>query len=363
MAAIKQSELWIGGEHLAPSSGMYFDDLNPDDNSVYARVASATAEDMDKAVRVAQQAFLDNRHWLAADRERWLSNAAALVERDRQEYLDILIDEVGSPRFKAEFEVGYCISALRAAAGVPRNLKGEVIPSDMPGTFSMAVREPVGVVAGISPFNVPLLKVTKQGAMPIATGNATVHLPSEFASQVALRFARTLHEGGVPAGLFNVVTGNPFAIGDVLTTHPLVRSISFCGSPRIGKHVAELAARDLKPVTLELGGKSPLIVLDDADIDEAVQAAHLSIFFFQGQACMGASRIFVQRGIAEEFTRKSVSYTHLQAHETVLDLVCRLLLEKKKTKQSKVIRSRIIIRPNTSLRLNISTAHNEHCTI
>lgn len=307
MAAIKQSELWIGGEHLAPSSGMYFDDLNPDDNSVYARVASATAEDMDKAVRVAQQAFLDNRHWLAADRERWLSNAAALVERDRQEYLDILIDEVGSPRFKAEFEVGYCISALRAAAGVPRNLKGEVIPSDMPGTFSMAVREPVGVVAGISPFNVPLLKVTKQGAMPIATGNATVHLPSEFASQVALRFARTLHEAGVPAGLFNVVTGNPFAIGDVLTTHPLVRSISFCGSPRIGKHVAELAARDLKPVTLELGGKSPLIVLDDADIDEAVQAAHLSIFFFQGQACMGASRIFVQRGIAEEFTRKFIA--------------------------------------------------------
>ncbi len=304
MSKIRQTELWIGGEHVPPSSGKYFDDLNPDDDTVYSRVASGTAEDMDKAVRTAFAAFKSNQHWLAADRERWLSKAAELVERDRQDYIDILVDEVGSPLFKAQFEVNYCISGLRAAAGVPRTLKGEVIPSDMPATFSMAVREPVGVVAGISPFNVPLLKVTKQGAMPIATGNATVHLPSEFASQVALRFARTLHEAGVPAGLFNVVTGNPFDIGDVLTTHPLVHSISFCGSPRIGKHVAELAAKNLKPVTLELGGKSPLIVLADADIDEAVQAAHLSIFFFQGQACMGASRIFLHRAIADEFTEK-----------------------------------------------------------
>lgn len=304
MTVIKQTELWIGGEHVPPSSGEYFDDLNPDDNSLYARVASATPADMDKAVRTALDAFKRNRGRLAAEREAWLSKAAELVERDRQEYIDILVDEVGSPLFKAEFEVNYCISALRAAAGVPRTLKGEVIPSDMPGAFSMAIREPVGVVAGISPFNVPLLKVTKQGAMPIATGNATVHLPSEFASQVALRFAQTLHEAGVPGGLFNVVTGDPFKIGDVLTSHPLVNSITFCGSPRIGKHVAELAAKDLKPITLELGGKSPLIVLADADIDEAVQAAHLSIFFFQGQACMGASRIFLQREIADEFTEK-----------------------------------------------------------
>ena len=300
------SPLWIGGQHVAPASGRSFDDLNPHDDSLYSRVAEASAAEMDQAVRVADEAFHANQHWLAADRERWLCRAAELVERDRQDYIDILIDEVGSPLFKAQFEVGYCIAGLRAAAGVPRMLRGEVIPSDMPGTFSMAVREPVGVIAGISPFNVPLLKVTKQGAMPIATGNATVHLSSEFAPQVALRFARTLDEAGVPAGLFNVVTGNPFEIGDVLTTHPLVQGISFCGSPRIGRHVAQLAARDLKPVTLELGGKSPLVVLADADLDAAVQAAHASIFFFQGQACMGASRIYVQRSVAERFTQKFV---------------------------------------------------------
>ncbi len=307
MSTVKQSELWIGGEHVAPSSGKYFDDLNPLDDSLYSRVAEATAADMDKAVQVAHEAFLANKHLLARDREVWFMKAASLVERDFQDYIDILIDEVGSPVGKAEFEVAYCISALRAAAGVPRNLRGDVVPSDYPGVFSMAIREPVGVVAAISPFNVPLLKVSKQGGMPLACGNAVVLMPSEFSAQVSLRFAQTLHEAGVPAGLFNVVTGNPFEIGDVLTTHKKVNSITFCGSPRVGTHVAELAAKDLKPITLELGGKSPLIVLDDADLDEAVQAAALGTFFFQGQACMASSRIYLQRGIADEFTQQFVA--------------------------------------------------------
>ncbi|MCZ6830881.1 MAG: aldehyde dehydrogenase family protein [Gammaproteobacteria bacterium] len=307
MSDVKQSELWIGGEHVAPASGKYFDDLNPLDDSLYSRVAEATAADMNKAVEVAHEAFLANKHLLARDREVWFMNAASLVERDFQEYVDILIDEVGSPLGKAEFEVAYCISALRAAAGVPRSLRGDVIPSDYPGVYSMAIREPVGVVAAISPFNVPLLKVSKQGVMPLACGNATVLMPSEFSTQVSIRFAQTLHEAGVPAGLFNVVTGNPFEIGDVLTTHKKVKSISFCGSPRVGTHVAELAAKDLKPITLELGGKSPLIVLDDADLDEAVQAAAMGTFFFQGQACMASSRIYLQRGIADEFTDKFVA--------------------------------------------------------
>jgi acyl-CoA reductase-like NAD-dependent aldehyde dehydrogenase len=302
MSNVKQSELWIDGEHVAPSSGKYFDDLNPVDDSLYSRVAEATAADMDKAVEVAHQAFLANKHLLARDREVWFMKAASLVERDFQEYVDILIDEVGSPVGKAEFEVAYCISALRAAAGVPRSLRGDVIPSDNPGVYSMAIREPVGVVAAISPFNVPLLKVSKQGAMPLACGNAVVLMPSEFSAQVSLRFAQTLQEAGVPAGLFNVVTGNPFEIGDALTTNKTVKSITFCGSPRVGTHVAELAAKDLKPITLELGGKSPLIVLEDADLDEAVQAAAMGTFFFQGQACMASSRIYLQRGIADEFT-------------------------------------------------------------
>jgi acyl-CoA reductase-like NAD-dependent aldehyde dehydrogenase len=304
MSEIKQYELWIGGQHQAPLSNNYYEDLNPMDDSVIARIASGSTEDVDKAVQNAHESFLQNKHRLARERETWFMKAADLVERDKQEYLDILIDEVGSPIFKADFEVNYCISALRAAAGVPRQLRGEVFPSDYPGVFSMAVREPVGVVAAISPFNVPLLKVTKQGGMPIACGNATVHMPSEFAPQVSLRFAQTLHEAGVPDGLFNVVTGDSAKIGDSLTSHPKVKSITFCGSPVIGKHVAELAAKDLKPVILELGGKSPLIVLEDADIDAAVGASAMSVFFFQGQTCMAASRLYLQNSIADEFIQK-----------------------------------------------------------
>ena len=306
MSDIKQSDLWINGVWVKPSSGEYLDDVNPLDDSLYSRIAKATAEDMNKAVDAAEAAFKANRHLLAHEREVWFMRAAELVERDRQEYLDLLIDEVGSPMFKAQFEVNFCINALRAFASVPRRIRGEVIPSETPGVFSMALRSPVGIVAAISPFNVPLLKVTKQCAMPLACGNAVVHLPSEFSTQVSIKFAKTLEEAGVPAGLFNVITGNPAEIGDVLTSHKKVDAITFCGSPVIGKHVAAIAAQDLKPLTLELGGKSPLIVLDDADVDAAVEAAVFGVFFFQGQACMASSRIFLQKGIAEEFTAKYI---------------------------------------------------------
>ena len=169
MRDVKQSELWIGGEHTTPSSGNYFDDLNPLDDSLYSRVAEATAADMDKAAQVAHEAFLANNHLLARDREVWFMNAASLVERDFKEYVDILIDEVGSPLGKAEFEVAYCISALRAAAGVPRSLRGDVIPSDNPGVYSMAIREPVGVVAAISAMR----RQKGSRSSPGASGKAT----------------------------------------------------------------------------------------------------------------------------------------------------------------------------------------------
>ena len=291
---MKQSELWIGGERVPPTGGEYFDDFNPSDRSVIARVAKGTAADIDRAVAAAHAAFPTFSQTQAKEREKILCDAAALVERDREEYLGMLIEEVGSPVMKAQFEVDYCINAFRAAAGVPRRLTGETMPLDRPGAFGMSIREPVGVIACITPFNVPLLKNVKQIAMVVATGNTSVLLPSEFASQVTVRFAETLEEAGLPGGVFNYVTGDPFDIGDVLTSHPGIAAVNFCGSPVIGKRVAEIAARDLKPITLELGGKSPLIVLDDADLGKALEAATIGIFFFQGQACMASSRIFLQ---------------------------------------------------------------------
>lgn len=297
-------DLWIGGERVAPSSGRYFVDRNPEDDSPYARVAKGSIDDIDRAVHSAHAAFATYGRTLAAEREAWLCRAAALVEQYRDEFVDILIDEVGSPFGKAQFEVNYAVNCLRAAAGVARRIAGQTIPSDMPGRFSMTVREPLGVVAGITPFNVPLLKNVKLSSSPLATGNTVVMLASEEAPMVASRLAEVYREAGVPAGAFNLVTGFGHQIGDALTTHPLVRAVMFTGSSRVGKHIGGLCGPLLRRALLELGGKNPLVVLADADLDAAVDAAAFGQFFFQGQACMASSRIYVERSVAEEFCRR-----------------------------------------------------------
>ena len=292
---------WIGGESVAPASGNYFDDLNPADDSVYARAAEGSAEDVNRAVEAAHAAFASYRQTLPKQREAWLNRAADLIEAQREEFLDILIDEVGSPVMKAGFETAFAPTMLRAAAGVPRRLTGETIPSDTPGRISMSVREPVGVVAGITPFNVPLIKAMKQAAMALATGNTFVLLPSEHAPHLAHRVAKLFADAGFPDGSFNVVTGNGAVIGDSLTGHPLVKAVTFTGSSVVGRHIAELCGRNLKKCVLELGGKSPLVVFKDADLEAAVRAAAMGTFFYQGQACMASSRILVERPVLEQF--------------------------------------------------------------
>ncbi len=297
-------DLWIGGARVAPSSGRYFIDRNPDNDQPYAEVAEGSAADIDRAVQAAHDAFPRYSKSLAAEREAWLSRAAALIEQRRGEFVDILIDEVGSPFGKAQFEVQYAINCLRAASGVARRITGQTIPSDVPGRFSMSVREPLGVIAAITPFNVPLLKNVKLSSTPLATGNTVVMLTSEEAPVVASKLAEVYQEAGVPAGVFNIVTGFGDKIGDALTAHPLVKVVMFTGSSRVGKHIAGLCGPLMRRVVLELGGKSPLVVLADADLDAAVQGAAFGQFFFQGQACMASSRIYVERSIEAEFCAK-----------------------------------------------------------
>ena len=292
---------WIDGACVPPSSGTYLDDLNPVDDSRYAQMASGNDVDVAKAVAAAKRAYLRYRGTTAAVREEWLARAAVIMERDTDLFQAALIDEIGSPAAKAGFETRFAVSFLRAATGVPRRIRGETIPSDTPGRFSMSLREPVGVVAGITPFNVPLIKGIKQSAMALATGNAFVLLPSEAAPHIAHLLAALWREAGVPDGLFNVVYGDGAAIGDALTGHPDVRAITFTGSSRVGKHIAQIAARDLKKYTLELGGKSPMVICADADFDAAIRAAVFGMFMYQGQVCMGASRILVERSIFDRF--------------------------------------------------------------
>ncbi len=303
-AAMMDHNLWIGGEYVPSESGACFVDRNPDDDAPIARIAEATVHDVDRAVQAAQTAFHSYRKTLAREREGWLSRAAGILDSRRDELVEILVDEVGSPVGKAQFEVEYAIGCLRAAAGVTRRVTGQTLPSDVPGRFSMSVRQPLGVVAAISPFNVPLLKNTKLTATALATGNTVVLLSSEEAPLVAHYLAGIYHAAGLPAGALNVVTGFGDRIGDALTTHPLVRAVMFTGSSRVGRHISELCGARMKRVILELGGKSPMIILADADLDKAVEAAAFGVFFYQGQACMAASRIYVEQPVYAAFCAK-----------------------------------------------------------
>ncbi|MEH6503035.1 MAG: aldehyde dehydrogenase family protein [Cycloclasticus sp.] len=305
-------ELWINGQDTKPSSGKYFDVLNPLDDSLFCKAAEANETDINKAVDAAHACFQTYRKSLAKDREAMLCKAADLLERDREEFLDLLIDEVGSPMNKAQFEVNQTIGQLRAAAGSARRVTGQTMPSDTPGRLSMSMRKPLGVVASITPFNVPLLKAAKLVASPLATGNTVVLLSSEEAPAVSFRFARLIEEAGFPAGSLNVVSGFGVDIGDFLTGHPLVKAVMFTGSSVVGKHISEICGRNMKPCVLELGGKSPFIVLADADLGLAVQNAVMGMFFYQGQACIASSRIIVEAAIYDQFVEMySAAAKHL----------------------------------------------------
>ena len=233
-----------------------------------------------------------------------MCKAAEILERDRQDFINILVDEIGSPIKKAGFEVEKAITFFRSSAAMARSATGKTIPSDAPGKFSMSIRSPIGVIAAITPFNVPLIKGSRLSCNPIALGNTVVMMPSEEAPVLAYRLAELYKEAGLPDGVFNVVSGDGYEIGDALTSHPLVKMVTFTGSCRVGKHIQELCGKLGKPATLELGGKSPLVIMADADLSAAMPGAIQSIFMYQGQVCMGASRIYVQREIFDGFVKK-----------------------------------------------------------
>jgi acyl-CoA reductase-like NAD-dependent aldehyde dehydrogenase len=226
------------------------------------------------------------------------------MEARQKDLVDCLIDEIGSPFQKAMFEFTKGLTMVRAAAGLCRNVRGETIPSDRPGTFSMSIREPLGVVAVITPFNVPLIKTTRLVANALAVGNTAVHLPSEMAPHLSLIFAEIVAEAGIPDGVYNVVTGMGAEIGDDLTSHKDIDFLTFTGSTVVGQHINEICAKNKTPNTLELGGKSPTIILADADLDKVMPLAARSVFMFAGQACIASSRFYVERPLYDEFVKR-----------------------------------------------------------
>ena len=290
----------ISGHWSEPAAGRFFEDLSPEDDSLYAMVARGDADDADRAVRAAYEAFERYSRTTPLERETWLANAAALLQERREEIIETIIAEGGSPRFKAEIEVKIATQILRASAGIPRQVCGQTLPSDYVDRLSMSVRQPLGVVLHITPFNVPLI-LGARAAFSLACGNTVVLLPSEEAPCVGAFYARLFQDAGFPPGALNVVMGLGHEVGDHLTSHPLVRAVNFTGSTRVGSHIANICGAHRKRVVLEMGGKNPLVIMADADLEKAVHAALHSSFAFQGQACMASSRIYVQQAVFDKF--------------------------------------------------------------
>jgi vanillin dehydrogenase len=298
---------YINGMPIEVPPAALTDVTNPATQKPFAKVSMAKPEHMRKAIDAAHAAKDVWGHSLAAERELILQRAAETLEASRPEVVDLLIDEAGSTFGKAQFEVSFTVNMLRSVAGEARRIQGSVIPSDVPGMMSIAIRRPLGVVAGIAPFNFPMVLATKKVCLALAAGNTFVLKPSEEVSLLGLKIAEIFQKAGLPAGVLNVVPGDGPTLGPVLFEDPRVRLISFTGSTAVGELIALECARNGKKVVLELGGKSPLIVLKDADLDYAVSTACFGIFIHQGQICMAGSRIIVEAPIYEAFLERFVA--------------------------------------------------------
>lgn len=287
--------------------GRRFKRMNPISGEVASEADAATPADAIAVADAAQAAF---PAWAASGpntrRAALLKAADALAARG-DAFVDAMMSEIGATEAWARFNVMLAASMLREAAALTTQVAGETIPSDKPGCLAMSVREPVGVVLGIAPWNAPVILGVRAIATPLACGNAVVFKASELCPRTHGLIVEALAEAGLPEGLVGVVTNAPEDAAEVvgaLIDHPAVRRINFTGSTAVGRIIAVRAARQLKPVVLELGGKAPLIVLDDADLDEAVKAAAFGAFFNQGQICMSTERIIVVDAVAEAFTEK-----------------------------------------------------------
>jgi vanillin dehydrogenase len=295
---------YIDGKAIEVSSSAMADVLNPANQKPFARIFMGQEQHMRAAIDAAHAAKAAWGNSPAALREKILHRAADELEAATNDIVDLLIGEGGSTFGKAHFEIPFAANMLRSIAGEARRVQGDVFPSDVSGLLSLAIRRPLGVVAGISPFNFPVVLALKKVAFALATGNTFVLKPSEETSLVGLKLAEIFEKAGLPSGVLNVVPGDGPTLARVLFDDPRVKLISFTGSTAVGRHIAVECAKKGKRVILEMGGKSPLIVLKDADVDYAVDTACFGIFTHQGQICMAGSRIIVEAPIYETFLRR-----------------------------------------------------------
>ena len=294
--------LIIGGEKVKPANGATFTSINPADESVICEVPEAGAAEVDQAIDSAREAFDDGR-WSdlpPAKRGRVLRKLAGLVRTHNAELARLETLDVGKTDFDAaKIEIPTVANILDYYAGFTDKLTGDTLPSEA-GVLRMTLRQPIGVVGAITPWNFPLLLATWKFAPALAVGNTMVHKPAKVASLSALRFGELALEAGVPAGVLNIVPGAGSVVGDRIVTHQSVNKISFTGSTSVGVGIQKKAADTLKRVTLELGGKSPNIIFEDADLKAAVRGAMTGILYNKGEVCAAGSRLLVQRSVYKE---------------------------------------------------------------
>ena len=289
------------------STQAVFERLDPITGAV-ATTSVAMTTDQARAVVDAAQAALPAWSALGPNARRaLLYKAAEALEARADAFVQAMVGEIGATEGWARFNLMLAASMVREAASLTTQINGEVIPSDKPGCLAMAVREPVGVILGIAPWNAPIILGVRAVATPLACGNTVVLKASESCPRTHGLIAEAFEAAGLPKGALSIVTNAPKDAAEVvgaLIDHPAVRRINFTGSTAVGKIIAKRAAEHLKPVLLELGGKAPLIVLEDADLDEAVKAAAFGAFMNQGQICMSTERIIVVEAVADAFVQK-----------------------------------------------------------
>ena len=299
-------QLHIGGEWTDPISGEWFDSHDPYAGEAWAEVPRGNAEDVDRAVEAAHAAFTQG-DWpklRPTARGSLLRKLGDLVADNAESLARIEVRDNGKLIAEMLGQLRYIPQWFYYYGGLADKIEGSVLPIDKPGVFNYTVHEPLGVCAALTPWNSPLLLLAWKVAPALAAGNTVVAKPSEFTSASTLAFAEIFYQAGFPPGVLNVVTGYGPEVGATLVEHPEVAKIAFTGSEPTGQKIYEAAARGLKRCTLELGGKSPNIVFDDAILDDAVKGVVSGIFAATGQTCIAGSRLLLQESIHDEFTEK-----------------------------------------------------------
>jgi acyl-CoA reductase-like NAD-dependent aldehyde dehydrogenase len=300
-------DLLIGGKKVAATGGGTYQRKDPVTGEVCTTAAAATVADANAACDAAAAAFPKWSKMGPGARRKIMMKAADILEAKTPEFIKLVSGETGGSPGWGGFNCYLAASMLREAGAITTQVMGSTIPSDKPGSLSIATRTPAGVVLGIAPWNAPVILGVRSIAVPLAIGNTVILKSSELCPGVQALIADCLVEAGVPDGAINVISHAPAdgpAVVGALIAHPAVRRVNFTGSTRVGRIIGETAAKYLKPAVLELGGKAPLLVFDDADLDAAVDAAAFGAFMHQGQICMSTERVVVDNKVADTFVSK-----------------------------------------------------------